>query len=112
MSKKVRIQKFQQRAPLNLNVNYVTVMKYTCTYQISYRTEIFKCFYSMHFYFDLLLIKYACYAEFISCSCFSAWSKQVCYELTVEFNCNSMSTIIVLIVSIKFEEMTRNRILV
>ena len=39
--------------------------------------------------------------------CFSEWSKQVCYELTVEFNCNSMNTIIVLIVSIKFEELTR-----
>ena len=38
--------------------------------------------------------------------CFPAWSKQICYELTVEFNCNSMSTIIVLIVSIKFEELT------
>ena len=41
--------------------------------------------------------------------CFSAWSKQVCYELTVEFNCNSMSTILVLIVSIKFEELTRKK---
>ena len=30
---------------------------------------------------------------------------QVCYELTVEFNCNSTSTIIVLIVSITFEEL-------
>ena len=39
--------------------------------------------------------------------CYSAWSQQVCYELTVEFNCNFMSTIIVLIVSIKFEELTR-----
>ena len=37
--------------------------------------------------------------------CFSAWSKQVCYELTV-------STIIVLIVSIKFEELTRKKLLV
>ena len=61
MSKKVRVQilmhSASQRAPLNLNVNYVTVMKYTCTYQISYKTEIFKSFYSMHFYMDLLLIK-------------------------------------------------------
>ena len=39
--------------------------------------------------------------------CFSAWSNQVCYNLTVNFNCNSMSTIIVLIVSIKFEMLTR-----
>ena len=46
-----------QRAPLNLNVNYVTVMKYTCTYHISYKTEIFKSFYNMHFYLTLLLIK-------------------------------------------------------
>ena len=46
-----------QRAPLNLNVNYVTVMRYTCTYQISYKTEIFKSFYSMYFYLDLLLSK-------------------------------------------------------
>ena len=37
-------------------MNYVTVMKYTCTYQISYKTEIFKNF-SMHFYLDLLFIK-------------------------------------------------------
>ena len=62
MSKKVRIQKSSiqsasQRAPLNLNVNYVTVMKYTCTYQIFYKTEIFKNVYSMHFYLDLLSIK-------------------------------------------------------
>ena len=28
-----------QREPLNLNVNYVTVMKYTCTYQILTRLE-------------------------------------------------------------------------
>ena len=35
----------------------------------------------------------------------------VCYELTVEFNCNTMSTIIVLIVSIKFEELTRKNII-
>ena len=42
---------------LNLNVNYGTVMKYTCTYQISDKTEIFKNFYSMHFYLDLLLVK-------------------------------------------------------
>ena len=32
---------------------------------------------------------------------FSAWSKQVCYELTVEFNCNSMSTIIVNCIQIR-----------
>ena len=62
MSKKcahpqVSIYSASQRAPLNLNVNYVTVMKYTCTYQISYKTEIFKSFYSMHFYLALLLIK-------------------------------------------------------
>ena len=63
----------------------------------------------MHFYLDLLLIKSAYYVEFISCFCFSAWSKQVCYELTVEFSCNSMSIIIVLIVSIKFEELTRKK---
>ena len=37
-------------------------------------------------------------------------SKQVCYELTVEFNCNSMNTIIVLLVSIKFEDLTRKNI--
>ena len=37
--------------------------------------------------------------------------KQVCYELTVESNCNSMSTIIVLFVSIKFEELTRKKII-
>ena len=41
--------------------------------------------------------------------CFSAWPKQVCYELTVEFNCNFMSTIIVLIVSNKFEELTKKK---
>ena len=63
----------------------------------------------MHFYFDLLLIKKAYYVEFTSCFCLSAWSKQVCYELKVEFNCNFMSTIIVLIVSIKFKELTRNK---
>ena len=45
------------KAPLNLTVNYVSVMKYTCIYQISYKTEIFKAFDSMHFYLDLLLIK-------------------------------------------------------
>ena len=90
-------------------MNYVTVMMYTCTYQISYKTEIFKSFYSIHFYLDLLLIKQAYYVDFISCFCFSAWSKQVCYELTVEFSCNSMSTIIVLTVSIKYEELTRKK---
>ena len=37
-------------------------------------------------------------------------TKQVCHELTVEFNCNSMSTIIVLIVFIKFEDLTRKNI--
>ena len=31
-------------------------------------------------------------------------------EMTVEFNCNSMSAIIVLVVSIKFEELTRKNI--
>ena len=41
---------------------------------------------------------------------FSALFKMVYYDLTVEFDCNSMSTIIVLIVSIKFEELTRNNI--
>ena len=35
-------QIYSQRAPLNLNVNYVTVMKYTCTYQISYKTRTIK----------------------------------------------------------------------
>ena len=35
--------------------------------------------------------------------------QQVCYELTVELNFNSMSTVIVLIVSIKFEELTRKK---
>ena len=63
----------------------------------------------MHSYLDLLFVKLAYYVDFISCFCFSAWSQQVCYELTVEFNCNSMSTIIVLIVSIKFEELFRNK---
>ena len=62
MSKKsahpnISIHSVSQRAPLNLNVNYVTVMKYTCTYQISYQAEIFKSFYSMHFNLDHLLIK-------------------------------------------------------
>ena len=104
---KISIYSASQRAPLNLNVNYVTVVKYTCTYQISY-----KSFNSMHFYLDLLLIKYAYYVDSISCFCFSACSKQVCYELTVEFSCNSMNTIIVLIVSIKFEELTRKKLLV
>ena len=42
--------------------------------------------------------------------CFSARSKKVCYELTVELNCNSMSITVVLIVSIKFEELTRKNI--
>ena len=54
---KVSIRSASQRAPLNLNVNNVTVMKYTFTYQISYKTEILKSFYSLHFYLDLLLIK-------------------------------------------------------
>ena len=44
--------------------------------------------------------------------CSSSWSKQVCYELTVEINCKFMSTIIVLIVSIKFEELIRKKIFV
>ena len=107
---KISILSASQRAPLNLN--YVTVMKYTCTYQISYKTEAFKSFYSMYFYLELLLIKNAYYVEFISGFCFSAWSHQICYELTVAFNCYYMSTIIVLIVSIKFEELTRKKILV
>ena len=55
--KKKSIHSASQRAPLNLNVNDVTVMKYTCTYQLSYKTEILKSFYSMHFYLALLLIK-------------------------------------------------------
>ena len=54
---KISIHSASQRAPLNLNVNYVTVVKYICTYQISYKTKLFKNFYSMHFYLDLLLIK-------------------------------------------------------
>ena len=54
---KISIHSASQRAPPNLNVNYVSVMKYTCTYQFSYKTEIFKNFYSMHFYLDLLTIK-------------------------------------------------------
>ena len=64
---KISIHLASQRPPLNLKVNYVTVITYTCTYQISYKTEIFKNFYSLHFYLDLLLIKYAYYVEFISC---------------------------------------------
>ena len=97
---------------MSVIVNYVAVIKYICTYQTSYKTELFKSFNSMHFYLYLLLIKTAYYLEFISCFCFSAWSKQVCYKLTVKFNCNSSSTIIVLIVSIKFEELIRNILLV
>ena len=31
--------------------------------------------------------------------------------MTVEFNCNSMSTIIVLIVSIKFDALTRKKVI-
>ena len=93
-------------------MNYVTVKKYTCTSQISYKSEIFKSFNSLHFYLDLLLIKCASFVEFISCFCFSAWSKQVCYELIVEFSVKSMSTIIALIVSIKIEELTRKKLLV
>ena len=54
---KISIHSALQIAPLKWNVNYVTVMKHTCTYQISYKTKIFKNFYSMHFYLDLLLIK-------------------------------------------------------
>ena len=54
---KISIHSASQRAPLNLNVNYVTLMKYTRTYQISYKTEISKSFNSTHFYLDLLLIK-------------------------------------------------------
>ena len=52
---KMSIHSASQRAPVNLNVNYVTVMKYTCAYQISYNTEIFKTFNSMLFYVGLLL---------------------------------------------------------
>ena len=64
----------------------------------------------MHFYLDLLLVKKAHYVEFISYFFFfSAWSKQVCFEMTVKFKCNSMSTIFVLIVSIKFEELARKK---
>ena len=106
---KISINSASQRAPLNLNVNYVTVMMYT--YQISYKTELLKSFYSMHFILDLLLTKLAYYVEFISCFFFSAWSKHVCLELTVAFNCNSMSTIIVLIVYIKFEELARLKLI-
>ena len=69
----ISIHSASQRVPMNLNVNYVTVMKYTCTYQISYNTEIFKRFDSMHFYLDLFLIKNAYYVESLSCFCFSAW---------------------------------------
>ena len=65
----------------------------------------------MHFYLYLLLVKKAHYVEFISCFFFfSAWSKQVCFEMTVKFKSNSMSTIFVLIVSIKFEELSRKNI--
>ena len=39
--------------------------------------------------------------------CFSAWSKHVCYVMKVEFNCNFISTKIVLIVSINIKELTR-----
>ena len=67
MIKKISIHSASQREPLNFNVDYVTVMKYTCAYQISYKTEIFKSFYSMHIYFDILLIKYFYYVEFILC---------------------------------------------
>ena len=63
---KISIYSASQRAPLNFNVNYVTVMKYTCIYQICYKTEIFKSFYSMHFYLDLSLVKYAYYVEFMT----------------------------------------------
>ena len=52
---KISVHSASQRAPLNLNVNYVTVMKYTCSYQISYKTVIFKSFNNMHFYFDLFV---------------------------------------------------------
>ena len=41
---KISIHSAAQTAPLNLNVKYVTVIKYTCSYQISYKTEIFKNF--------------------------------------------------------------------
>ena len=53
-----------QRAPLNFNVIYVTVMKYTCTYKINYKTGIFlrasiECL-------DLLLVKHVYYVEFMT----------------------------------------------
>ena len=54
---KISIHSASQRATLNLIVDYVTVVKYTCTYQISYKTELFKSFYSMYVYLNLLLIK-------------------------------------------------------
>ena len=74
------------------------------------KTEIFKSFYSMHFYLDLLLVKSGYYVEFMTYICFSAWSKHVSfYVMTVEFNCNSMSTKVVLIVSINFEELVRKK---
>ena len=66
----------------------------------------------MHFYLALLLIKLAYYVEYISCFRFSAWSQPICYELTVEFNFNSMSTVIVLIVSIKIWRDDKKKILV
>lgn len=52
--KNVYIQRFQflasQREPNNFNVNYVTITRYTCTYQISYKTGIFRGLNSIHFY--------------------------------------------------------------
>ena len=106
---KSSIHSASQRAPLNLNANYIIVNKYTCIYQVSYKTEIFKSFYSMHFYFDLLLIHLAHYVEFISCFCFSAWYKQVFF-----MNWQWKSTVILwenycFNLSIKFEELIRKK---
>ena len=107
---KISIHSASQRASLNLDVNYATVIKYTCAYQISYKTEIFKSSYSMFILLGSLVDQISILCRiYIIFFCFSAWSKQVCYELTVEFSCNSMSVIIVLIVSIKFEKLTRKK---
>ena len=101
-----------QRAPLNFNVNYITVVKYTCTYQISYKAEIFNSFYNMHFYLDLLLVNKAYYIELMTYFCFWAWSKPVCYVMTVELNCNFISTKIVLIVSSILKSWPEKKLLV
>ena len=60
MSKKcahpqISIHSVSQRAPLNLNVNYVSVMKYTCTYQISYKTEIVRVFIACTYFIYLFI---------------------------------------------------------